>query len=185
MNLLNTSDKIKYTEYMSFFVKNNNCNQHNDTGTTGPSAATQKFLAEFSTKVNDEAKSVELANVIAGKACLDKLGLVQWSGRDAGLWGLIIFCATQKYFFIPAAENRLFGFTRNGDDSSFPEQLISLSTLDGFSVQTKPHTFWSVIDSDRKHTLNCSFKDNDGAVHAFSIRTQHDAESVLVKLQSE
>lgn len=186
-NLLNTSGKIKYTECMSFFVKNDTGNQH---GTTGPSAATQKFLAEFSAKVNDEAQAVELTNLCADKACLEKLGLTQWFGRDAGLWGLLVFCKKGLYFYVHETESAMFNMLRKDSSTTLPEQLLSFTDLPGASFALKPHTFWSNFDADYKHTIvvtvNQTVSGTDRTPttkpYSFILKMQHNADAILQRI---
>jgi len=170
-NLLNTNGKMEYTLGMSLFSKNN-------------SKEAQKFLEEFSKKINDEALSVELANLIADKQNLDALSLTQWFGRDAGLWGLLVFCKKGLYFYVHESQSLMFSMIRPKEESNtIPEQLLSFANLENVHFEVKPKTVWNFLDGERKHTIVVTYKGKDSLQRLFSLHTQHDAASVITRIK--
>ena len=161
-NLLNKNGIVRYTNSMSIFQ-----NQHN------PQAA--QFLAEFSTKVNDEAISTELATLSADQVFLDSLNLKQLKKTDAGIWGLLVICKKNAYFYVHQMEPVVFNMVMQGNKMTIPEQVLCLTKLQGLSVTTLQKTVWNILDSDRKYTLVFSFKDEHQSTHTFNLRTQHES----------
>lgn len=160
---------------MSFFEKTAKNN-----GSDGP----QKFLTEFSAKVNDEALSVELTNLCADKACLEKLNLTQWFGRDAGLWGLLVFCKKGLYFYVHETETAMFNMFRQNSNTTIPEQMLSFADFPGVTFAMKPHTFWSIFDADYKHTIVVTVQGTAASnkPYSFILKTQHDAQSIVQRI---
>ncbi|MBP3710237.1 MAG: hypothetical protein J6I73_07550 [Treponema sp.] len=143
----------------------------------------QQFFADFSKKVADVVETAELVCIRANEQTFSALNLRVPCGHTE-LWGLLMFCKREIYFYVSPNENYMsLLFRRLTHEAAPQEQFIALSTLENFSVALPQKKWYSFLFFDAKHAMNASFTDC-GATHKFVITAVGNAYEIAERLRA-
>jgi hypothetical protein len=143
----------------------------------------KQFITDFGFKTGDTVAAIELASVQADKETYKALGLSLPAGKIE-LWGLIVFCTKEIYFYVSPSENYITAMMRQASHEKAPEeQFISISALEGFKTVLPPRRWYSFIFNETKYRIDASFL-RDGIIHHFSFTTHKPAFEIQKRIQS-
>jgi hypothetical protein len=144
----------------------------------------REFYDEFSKKVNDTVKSLEMVNLEANTETFDELNLrLTSAGRE--LWGLLIFCEHGLYFYVHPWESPMATMFRQAVHGKEPiEQLLAIHLLDSLKFSLPKHRWYEIVFSSATDKLQMEFKGRNGRNYVALLTSQNRASKVLDKINS-
>lgn len=137
-----------------------------------------KFINEFEKEVNDKVVSFELAELRASSVVFDLLKLKSQVNSNS-IWGLIVFCERENYFYSFSQENYISFYVRKatGEQESV-SQCISLSSLNcRYEIPTKH--FFDFLFPRKKYVIKSYFLDDEKINHSFELFMQKKAVDLI------
>lgn len=138
----------------------------------------KRFMESFEEEFNDKVLSFELAEFRAPAAVFSLLKLKPQTDTDS-VWGLIVFCESETYFYSFPQENFIQFYVRKSTGKDEPQaQCISLSELKcRFTLYSKK--FFDFLFPKKKNILCAYFLDQDKISHSFELILNKRAADII------
>ena len=138
----------------------------------------QKFIKMFEEEFDDKVVSFELAELRASPVVFNILKLVPEQETDF-LWGLVVFCESDIYFYSFPQENIISFYVRKSSGAADPVfQCISLSDWKCRYRLPEKH-FLDFLIPKRKNIVKTYFFDEDKISLSFELCLNKKAADVI------
>lgn len=128
----------------------------------------KRFMESFEEEFNDKVVSFELAEFRAPSAVFSLLKLKPQADSNS-VWGLLVFCESENYFYSFPQENFIQFYVRRSSGKEEPQsQCISLSELK-CRYTLYPKKFFDFLFPKKKNILRAYFFDEDKISHSFEL----------------
>ncbi|QTQ12794.1 hypothetical protein HRI96_11660 [Treponema parvum] len=141
----------------------------------------EQFYKDFSDKVKDIVVSLEFVSLEAEQCVFEALNLKK--NASGQLWGLLVFCSKNIYFYVVPYESsvniilrRTFGGKR------VQEQLLNITELDSLEFKKPPKKWYDFLFYTGFGKIDMEFYDKQGNKMTVHVSTQHKADVVLEKI---
>lgn len=138
----------------------------------------QRFIDAFEAEFDDKVISFELAELHASPVVFEILNLKPKNNVDS-MWGLIVFCESETYFYSFPQENMLSFYIRKSSDMDPPvAQCVSLSEW-RCRYRFREKTFFDFLFPRRQHLIKAYFFDKNKISHTFELYMTNKAADVI------
>ena len=137
----------------------------------------EAFFREFEEKAHDKPCSLELAECRADETARADMG---FSGGGA-LWGLIVFCERDVYFYSAAQDSYMSFFAQGAGRQE--EQLVRLGALKQLQFCRAKKRRPAFLFPENERTIEARFTGSGGLPRSFTLVLGRRADEVLDKLR--
>ena len=142
------------------------------------------FFTDFSLRVNDKVLSHSLVCIFANQEAFKALSLEDIASAE--LWGILIFCQRDTYFYVSKNENYisvlLRSFTKEKERKDTFIKLPTQGNDNKISFSLPQKKWYNFLLPNYNHTIFASFQSGEKN-HQYKITTIENAKTVYEKLQ--
>ncbi|MFI3256767.1 MAG: hypothetical protein R3Y36_00535 [Spirochaetales bacterium] len=144
----------------------------------------KNFFKQMSERLDDTVKSIEMVQINADQTVRNIMNLYP-QGINPELWGLLILCEHNLFFYVHPAEPTIFGLRLSSSKKS-KEQIFDFSSLIKWNAEyISKKTLFGIKKEKFCFLLECFYAEENSNPKKFSLilQTQTHADKIITQLQ--